>query len=142
MRNPRALLIEDDRHLRDTISDLLELIDIKCLVADESMRTRTRLAALKPDLVLLDMPLRARDALRILTDIRRDFRLSCVKVVLIAHDEYANRLECRLADAVLMKPFAIGELEAMLRQLLDHHRPEGLETGGAKVTLQVSSAQG
>ena len=142
MPKPSVLLIEDDRRLRDTIIDLLDLLEIKCVIAGEQMTTRTSLVALKPDLVLLDMPLRARTARRILTDISLDFRLRQTKLVVIATDECASMPECRLADVVLTKPFAIGELEITLRQLLNHGRtPDGMSHSGDSA-LAASSTQG
>jgi DNA-binding response OmpR family regulator len=142
MPNPLVLLIEDDRRLRDTIFDLLELLDIDCRIANEEMTTRANLITQKPDLVLLDMPLRVRSALRILTDIRLDFRLRHTRVVVIGADEYTDVPESRLADAVLVKPFAIGELEAVLRSLLGHNRTPEMLPRGADRTLRASSAQG
>jgi DNA-binding response OmpR family regulator len=142
MPNPLVLLIEDDRRLRDTIFELLELLNIDCIIASEEMTTRDHLIALKPDLVLLDMPLRLRGAVQILTDIRLDFRLRHTKLVLIAADEYADVPEYRLADAVLMKPFAIGELETALRSLLGHEWTPHMISRGAELAFQASSAQG
>lgn len=142
MPNPSVMLIEDDRHLRDTIFDLLELLDIDCTIASEDMTTRANLVTLKPDLVLLDMPLRVRSALCILTDIRLDFRLRHTKLVVIVADEYADIPECRLADAVLVKPFAIGELETTLRSILGHDRVPDMISRSADLALAASSAQG
>jgi DNA-binding response OmpR family regulator len=142
MPNPLVLLIEDDRRLRDTIFDLLELLDIDCMIADEEMTTRANLVTLKPDLILLDIPLRVRSALPILTDVRLDFRLRDTKLVLIAVDECADAPEFRLADTVLIKPFAIGDLETALRSLLGHNRTPDIRSRGADLAMQASSVQG
>ena len=142
MSNPLVLLIEDDRRLCDTISDLLQLLGIDYRVTRNDTISRGSLIALKPDLILLDLPLRSRISHDIVTDVCLDFRLRHTKLVLIAADEYADAPECRLADVVLMKPFAVGELEAALRHLLGQHRIPETMPPGAAFALQASSAQG
>ena len=142
MPNPLVLLIEDDSRLCDTISDLLQLLGIEYRVARNDTISRASLIALAPDLILLDLPLCSRRSYDLVTEVCRDFRLRQTKLVLIAADEYADTPECRLADVVLTKPFAVGELETALRRLLgQHHIPETMPPG-APFALQASSAQG
>jgi DNA-binding response OmpR family regulator len=141
MPNPLVLLIEDDSRLSDTISDLLELLDIDCMAVRDGMTSRASLAGLKPNLVLLDMPVRSRRSLAIIADIRGNLRLRHTKLVLITADEYADAPEYRLADAVLMKPFAVGDLEAVLLRLLGHSQPADMTPPCTNLAL-TSSAKG
>lgn len=142
MSNPLVLLIEDDCRLCDTICDLLQLLEIDCRVARNDTISRASLVALKPDLILLDLPAHGRGGDSIVKDIRLDFRLRHTKLVLIAGDEYADAPECRLADAILRKPFVIGELEAILRHLLGQQRNVATVQPDAAFALQTSSSRG
>ncbi len=135
MSNPLVLLIEDDSRLCDTISDLLQLLGIEYRVTRNDTVSRASLIALKPDLILLDLPPRRRGSHEIVTDISLDFRLRHTKLVLIAADEYADSPEYRLADIVLMKPFAVGALESALRRLLGQHCHSEATSSGAAVAL-------
>ena len=142
MPRPLVLLIEDDSRLCDTISDLLELLEIEYRVTRNNTISHASLVALKPDLILLDMPMRGRGGLEVLMEIRGDLRLHRIKLVVIAEDEFAHAPERRLADVVLMKPFAVGELEYALRRLLGHHRNSEMMPPGANFAVQAPSAQG
>ena len=123
MSTPLVLLVEDDYRLCDTISDLLQLLEIEYRVTQNATNSLASLIALKPDLILLDLPACRRGDHNIVTDIRLDFRLRQTKLVLIADDEYPDAPKVRVADAVLKKPFLVGELESVLRRLLSqyHH---------------------
>jgi DNA-binding response OmpR family regulator len=140
MPNPLVLLIEDDCRLCGTISDLLELLEIDYRVARNDTISHASLVALKPDLVLLDMPLRGRGCLDTIADIRSDFRLRHTKLVVIGADEYAKAPEYRLADLVLMKPFAVGELEYVLRHVLGHQRAPELMLPNPNIAHHATSA--
>lgn len=142
MPTPLVLLIEDDSRLSDTISDLLELIGIEYRVTRNDTFSRTSLVTLKPDLILLDMPLRGCSSIDLLMEINVDLRLWQTKLVVIAADEYAEAPECRIADVVLAKPFAVGELECVLRRLLGHHPTADMIPRSKAFAFQSSSASG
>jgi DNA-binding response OmpR family regulator len=119
MTKPLALIVEDDRRLGDTLVDLLELLDLRCEYGANAAQARQQLSKLKPDLVLLDLPLYNRAGLDILTDIRVDLRLRDTKVIVITTQEYADIAELQLADAVLLKPFSFDSLEETIYELIE-----------------------
>jgi DNA-binding response OmpR family regulator len=120
MSKPLALIVEDDRRLGDTLVDLLEVLDLRCRYSTDAAQARQKLTKLKPDLVLLDLPLYNRTGMEILTDLRIDLRLRDTKVIVITTDQYAETAELQLADAVLIKPFTFELLEETVYGLIDN----------------------
>ena len=119
MPKPLALIVEDDRRLGDTLVDLLELLDLRCEYCPNAAKARQQLSQMKPDLVLLDLPLYPRDGLDLLTDIRAGLRLRDTKVIVVTTQEHAQTAELHLADAVLIKPFSFDDLEQTIFRLID-----------------------
>jgi DNA-binding response OmpR family regulator len=119
MTKPLALIVEDDRRLGDTLVDLLELLDLRCEYGANATQARQQLSKLKPELVLLDLPLYNRIGLELLTDIRVDLRLRDTKVIVITTQEYSDTAELHLADAVLLKPFTFDSLEETISELIE-----------------------
>lgn len=119
MPKPLALIVEDDRRLGDTLVDLLELLDLRCEYSPNAAHARQKLSKLKPDLVLLDLPLYHRDGLDLLTDIRAGLRLRDTKIIVVTVQEYPYTAELHLADAVLIKPFSFDDFEQTIFSLID-----------------------
>lgn len=127
MTKPLALIVEDDRRLGDTLVDLLELLDMRCEYSANAEQARLQLSKLKPDLVLLDLPLYNHVGLEILTDIRLDLRLRDTKIIVITNQDYSGTAEMDLADAVLLKPFSFDALEQAIYELIDVPSSDGGE---------------
>lgn len=117
MPKPLALIVEDDRRLGDTFTDLLELLGLRVACSADGAQARQQMGKLRPDLVLLDLPLYNRTGTELLTDLRIDLRLRDTKVIVITTEQYAETAELRLADAVLIKPFSFDLLEATVKRL-------------------------
>jgi two-component system KDP operon response regulator KdpE len=122
-----VLLVEDDRELRHTLRDALEVEGYRVLASASLADAQAvlahagrSLAATDIDLVLLDLGLPDGDGADLLGALRRN-RMTPV-VVISARDAEDGKV--RLldggADDYLVKPFALGELLARLRVALRH----------------------
>ncbi len=117
----RVLLVEDDRELRATLRDALQ-------VEGHTVQTAASLceglALLQhdqaPDLVLLDLGLPDGEGEQLLAELRRS-KGTPVLVISARHGDGSKvRLLDAGADDYLVKPFSIGELLARMRVALRH----------------------
>jgi two-component system KDP operon response regulator KdpE len=119
-----VLLVEDDRELRATLRDALEVEGYRILAAASAADARALMAhagrASGIDLVLLDLSLPDGTGETLLAGIRRD-RATPVIVITAQQDEDPKiRLLDAGADDYLVKPFSLGELLARMRVAVRH----------------------
>jgi two-component system KDP operon response regulator KdpE len=122
-----VLLVEDDRELRHTLRDALEVEGYRVLASASLADAQAvlahagrSLAAPDVDLVLLDLGLPDGDGAVLLGALRRN-RMTPVVVISARDGEDGKvRLLDGGADDYLVKPFALGELLARLRVALRH----------------------
>ena len=122
-----VLVVDDEPMLRNLLSHLLHLEGYKVLEAEDGLTALDVVATEKPDLVLLDVMLPARNGLDVLGDLRRT---SDIPVILVsARAEEDDRVAgLRLgADDYVTKPFSAAELsarvESLLRRSVMRHAP-------------------
>lgn len=118
---PLILLAEDDRHIRETTSDLLTLAGVRVETAPSGRTAETILERERVDLVITDLLMPDGDGLWLLERIRSDEQKKHVPVILLtAHadtTEQAARAKSR-ADAFLVKPFDPDLLIETVRRFL------------------------
>jgi two-component system KDP operon response regulator KdpE len=120
----RLLLVEDDRELRATLREALQVEGFEVLAAASLADARALAAHADAgggiDLVLLDLGLPDGDGETFLQELRR--RHATPVIVISAREAEGQKI--RLldggADDYLVKPFGIGELLARLRVALRH----------------------
>ena len=123
MGSPRAatgtvLVVDDEPMLRNLLSRLLRMEGYEVLEAEDGQAALELVAREKPDLVLLDVMLPARNGLDVLGDLRRT---SDVPVILVsALAEEADRvIGLKMgADDYVTKPFSAAELSARVESVL------------------------
>ncbi|MDM4767109.1 response regulator [Pelomonas sp. SE-A7] len=119
--NMRVLLIEDDKELRATLRDALQVEGYAVQTAASLCESRALLQHDQaPDLVLLDLGLPDGDGEQLLAELRRS-KGTPVLVISARHQDGSKvRLLDAGADDYLVKPFSIGELLARMRVALRH----------------------
>lgn len=132
----RLLVVEDDAQLRNVIAltfkDLGHVVDTAAdgVVADRLLGDRDF------DVVVLDLGLPRVDGLEVLRRLRRRRRETAILILTARHrvEERIRGLDLG-ADDYLVKPFALGELEARVRALLRRQAKSGavLESGRVRV---------
>src|SRR5215211_6645674 len=117
------LLIDDDAELVAVLTLTLERAGFAVWSAQDAPVALALLDAERPDLVILDAPLRAAPALDLLDQLRQR-RQAAVILLTGRGDEDARvaGLE-RGADGYVTKPFSTRELVARIRAILQHHAP-------------------
>ncbi len=115
----RALIIDDDRALRDALRRALVLAGYEVQTAPDGEQGLARIAQLAPDVVVLDIGMPGIDGL----EVCRRLRAAGDRVPLLmltAREAVEDRIDGldAGADDYLVKPFDIGELKARLRALM------------------------
>src|SRR5688572_8449261 len=123
-----VLVVDDESMLRNLLSRLLRMEGYEVIEASDGEEALAQLEAGKPDLVLLDVMMPARDGLDVLGDLRKT---SDVPVILVsALGQEADRvIGLKLgADDYVVKPFSAAELSARIESVL--RRAQQRESGG------------
>jgi CheY-like chemotaxis protein len=126
--NPRALLIDDDDDLRETLTQVLRE---RGWVAEAYCEGNAALARLRdatepaPDLLLVDLMMPIMSGWQFLEATRADAHLAGIPVVLMS----ASRLPAdpdHCVAAVLQKPFSIDDLLKTVERAVRWRRPATL----------------
>ncbi|MES2452001.1 MAG: response regulator [Pseudomonadota bacterium] len=114
----RLLLVEDDEDLRETIAQVLDMGGHRTDAVDSGEMAEVALRAGHYDLTVLDLGLPDMDGLELLRRIR-DRRDATPILILTARDGVEDRIAGLRAgaDDYLVKPFALGELEARVEAI-------------------------
>ena len=121
---PRVLVVDDEQAIRDFLARGLAEEGFAVETAGDVASAREKLAANRPELVLLDVMLAGDDGLGLLTDIRRT---SDIPVILLTGKgrETDRILGLKMgADDYVVKPFSLGELSARIESILRRSKPK------------------
>ncbi|MBM4196685.1 MAG: response regulator transcription factor [Gammaproteobacteria bacterium] len=146
---PRILLIDDDEKLGELLGAYFRRFDMELIAAHHPAKGLAKLAAEKPDLVILDVMLPDQDGFQVCRDIRRE---SSVPIIMLtARGDVTDRvvgLELG-ADDYMPKPFEPRELVARVQNVLrrtgareergdpEHVRYKDLEINTARRTVEL-----
>jgi two-component system phosphate regulon response regulator OmpR len=122
----RVLIVDDDRKLRDLLSEYLTQYGFHVSTLPDGMEILKTIQRTKPDIIILDIMMPKKDGLDVLKEIRSD--LTVPVIMLTARGEDADRivgLELG-ADDYLPKPFNPRELLARMRAVLRRSAEPGL----------------
>jgi two-component system, OmpR family, response regulator len=132
--SPHLLIVDDDRGIRDLVSQFLSRHGYRCASAKNGQEMRDQLAAGRFDLVILDLMLPGEDGLSLCRWLRHDSQLPII--MLTAMGEETDRiigLEMG-ADDYLAKPFNPRELLARIKAVLRRTgRPQASEGAAARI---------
>lgn len=118
-----VLIVDDEPNVVDLVRVTLEDERVRVLDAPDAATALETLAALQPDLVLLDVNLPDRSGFEICRFIRDDTVLARTKVVMLtaaAQHEDIARGHAAGADHYLTKPFSPVRLLSLVEELLPH----------------------
>jgi putative two-component system response regulator len=122
LRQGCVLVVDDDEHIRALIVRLLKPMGHFVIEAGSAEEAHEKLAAVSPDLVLLDMQLPGRSGHEVLAEIRSEPKTRLVPVVMITgaatHDTKLKAIQAGVTDFIA-KPFSPEELAARVRALLE-----------------------
>ena len=118
---PRILIAEDDWQIAANLHTYLELQRFEVDVVYSGRAALHRCSVERFDLILLDIGLPGLDGLSFLQQLRGELRASTPVLVISARSDLADKLAGfeRGADDYLTKPFALAEVGARVRALLN-----------------------
>ena len=116
----KVLLVEDDRELRTTLRESLQVEGYAVAAAASLADAHALLANTDVDIVLLDLGLPDGDGETLLTALRRGRNTPVIVISARETDDPKIRLLDAGADDFLVKPFSLGELLARMRVALRH----------------------
>jgi DNA-binding response OmpR family regulator len=117
IENPLALIVEDDQKQATVFAQALKMAQFEIEVIRDGNEALSRLAAVVPAVVVLDLHLPQVGGKDILQQIRADSRLDNTRVILATADALlADSLQSE-ADLVLLKPISFGQLRDLAKRL-------------------------
>ena len=119
-RAPRVLLVEDERHIVESLSFVLEREGFEVSAAADGESALERLRAERPDVLVLDVMLPKLGGLEVLKLVRADAGLRTLPVVVLTargrpHDR--RMAEEIGVEAFMTKPFANQDVGDAVRRL-------------------------
>lgn len=125
MKNPRILVIEDEKKLASAVKEGLAAEEFSVEIAHTGEDGFYLLHSQAFDALILDIMLPGRNGLEILREIRRE-GIKIPVLVLTSKDTVEDRVQGLNfgADDYLVKPFALAELQARMRALLRRGKAE------------------
>lgn len=119
-RAPRVLLVEDERHIVESLSFVLEREGFEVSAAADGESALERLRAERPDVLVLDVMLPKLGGLEVLKLVRADAGLRTLPVVVLTargrpHDR--RMAEEIGVEAFMTKPFANQDVVDAVRRL-------------------------
>jgi CheY-like chemotaxis protein len=112
MALPRALVVEDDEHLRENIAEVLGAHGVDVGLACDGAEALAALARDPlPHVVLLDLLMPRLDGYAVLKAMRADPRLAAVRVVVLTANDFGNE---ELGVPFLVKPFSVEDLLSLM----------------------------
>ncbi|PYE85757.1 response regulator transcription factor [Pseudoroseicyclus aestuarii] len=123
---PRVLLIEDEPNIVEALSFLLSRDGWTVQVYGDGAAAAERAAALRPDVVVLDVMLPNRSGYEVLRDLRAAAETRGIPVLMLtARGQAQDRERARDLGATdfMTKPFSNAEILARVRALAEGARP-------------------
>lgn len=117
MKNPSALIIEDDPNQAIIFAEALRMAEFEIEIVHDGQDALTRLAVITPAVVILDLHLPRISGQTILQQIRADERLTGTRVMLTTADAHRAESLRGEADLVLLKPISFYQLRDLAKRL-------------------------
>jgi two-component system response regulator PilR (NtrC family) len=131
MNMPRALVVDDDETIRDTLYELLSE-EYLCQTAETAEKAFARLDADSYDVVLTDISMPGLSGLELLGHVRQKFPNTPVIIISgISDQEHAQGLIRLGAFDFLLKPFSLDAVEKSVKRAVEYRRHllEGEDSG-------------
>ena len=132
VRNPRVLVVDDERSIVDFLKLGLQYEGFEVQTAPDGQVALRLISEFKPHVVVLDVMMPKLDGLKVAEAIRGNKDTGVI--ILSAKDEVQDRIKGLEvgADDYLVKPFDFGELLARIRAVMRRRNP----TAGPQLQVQ------
>lgn len=141
-RNPRVLVVDDERHIVEFVTMGLEGRGMVVRGVLDGLQALESIEAFEPDVIVLDLMLPGLSGFEVAGRVRA--KSSVPILMLSARDDIADKVEGLSlgADDYLTKPFALEELAARVVALLRRSgAPPGQTLRHAEITLDLATRE-
>ena len=124
-----VLVIDDDRHMRMLIRNVLFALGVKDVIdADDGKTALEEIKEFKPDLILCDMKMEPMGGMEFVKQLRKDPANPCRFVPIIMITAYADLKTVASArdsgvNEIMAKPLSAAALEKRIQRVLGTPRP-------------------
>ncbi|MBZ0299329.1 MAG: response regulator [Anaerolineae bacterium] len=109
-----VLIVEDERHRREDIKEILELEGgYECIEAENGQIGLELARQHRPDLIICDVMMPVMDGYQMVKELKRDPKLTTIPVIMITARDMSSPTSPGIPpefDSYLTKPFSAGEL--------------------------------
>ena len=116
----KILVVDDDPNVRFLISELLSRGHYEVMQAVDGAMAMDQVHKHRPDLVVLDIMMPGIDGIEVCKRIKGDPALKQIKVIMVTAKTEGKDVQAGLAagaDRYITKPFRIGELSSIIKEL-------------------------
>jgi CheY-like chemotaxis protein len=118
----KILIVEDDKFLRDLITQKLRKEKFGTVEAVDGEQGLKKIKSEKPDLVLLDLILPGIDGFDVLTQIKKDHGLATIPVIILSNlgqkDDIERGLKLGATDYLIKAHFTPGEIIEKIKKTI------------------------
>ena len=114
----KILVVDDEEHIRYLFSEELNEAGYEVITADSGYKLIEKIAAEKPDLVVLDIKMVDYNGLDLLQDIRKEF-YDLPVVLCTAYDTFKEDMKSIAADYYVIKSFDLTDLRNKIAMALE-----------------------
>ena len=114
----KILVVDDEEHIRYLFSEELNEAGYEVITADSGYKLIEKIAAERPDLVVLDIKMVDYNGLDLLQDIRKEF-YNLPVVLCTAYDTFKEDMKSIAADYYVIKSFDLTDLRNKIAMALE-----------------------
>lgn len=118
----KIVIVEDDRHLRDTLKDILTMKDFNVYTSIDGVKGYEEIKNINPDLILTDIKMPNMDGIEMVRKIKNEEVLKNIPIIFLsAKTELCNIQEAFEigAEDYVLKPFELSSILAAINSLLE-----------------------
>ncbi|HOX22915.1 MAG TPA: response regulator [Elusimicrobiales bacterium] len=118
----KILIVEDNANNRLILHDILSFYKYEVLEADNGVAAIDLAKKDRPDLILMDLQMPAKDGFEALAELRKEPSISSVPIIAVTASAMpADRAKVLAAgfDGYVTKPFEVKEIAAVVKQHLE-----------------------
>jgi len=140
MSGERILVVDDDRKIRDFLSEVLIEEGYSIITAENGEKAINFLKSKEFDIVLTDLKMPGVDGLQVIKESQKN-NSHIVGIVITGHGSIKSAIEAVKAGAYdyLTKPFHVDEIKIGVQRALEYQRLERLEIENSSLRKQLKS---
>ena len=139
--NPRVLVVEDELAIREMLSFTLNRAGFEVLEAGDTREATEQIAAMRPDVVLLDWMLPGISGIDFARRLRREEATQDLPIIMLtARDQLQDKITGfeQGADDYLVKPFAMEELVMRVKALAKRRSAQNKQLAVSGLVMDLS----